>query len=182
MVATTSPPSPHAHAGADRTDPVASPSDTCSRRRPAPAATATTRTVAAPTAAAGPTPAQKYSDEFFFVFSFSSQPDRTMVATSLPSSPPPSPACRQSRLRAILPKPQPTAATTSLLPQLWPLQPPLPQLSSPQPPPPPPQSLRPNRHCPNCHRHPDSVRATAPTAPLPLYHLAPTCSAPPPTL
>src|SRR6266702_3508884 len=36
----------------------------------------------------------------FFVFSFSSQPDRTMAATSLPSSPPPSPACRQSRSRA----------------------------------------------------------------------------------
>src|SRR6266702_1482924 len=90
-----------------------------------------------------------------------------MAATSLPSSPPPSPACRQSHLRAILPKPQPATATTSSLPQPWPLQPPLPQLSSPQPPPPPPQSLRPDRHFPNRHPHPNSVPAAAPTAPLP---------------
>src|SRR6266702_1252136 len=90
-----------------------------------------------------------------------------MAATSLLSSPPPSPACRQSHSRTILPKPQPTTAMTSSLPQPWLLQPPLPQLSSPQPPPPPPQSPCPNHHCPNCHRHPDSVPAATPTAPLP---------------
>src|SRR6266702_4465402 len=147
------------------TGPVASMSDTCSCRQPNPTATATTWTVAAPTAAARPTPAQKYSDKFFFVFFFSSQPDMTMAA-SLPSSPPPSPACRQSRLHAILLKPQPAAAMTSSPPQPWPLQPLLPQLSSPQPPPPPPQSPRPNCHCPNRHHHPDSIPTTAPTAPL----------------
>src|SRR6266702_8264778 len=87
-----------------------------------------------------------------------------MAATS---SPPPSPTCRQSHSWAILLKPQPTAATTSSPPQPWPLQPLLPQLSSPQPPLPPPQSLRPDHHCPNCHRHPDSVPATTPTAPPP---------------
>src|SRR6266571_5029187 len=53
---------------AQPTSPFASTSDTCSRCWPDPAATATTRTVAAPTAAAGPTPAQKYSDEFFLFF------------------------------------------------------------------------------------------------------------------
>src|SRR6266702_4057082 len=104
-----------------------------------------------------------------------------MAATSLPSSPPPSPTCRQSHSRTILPKLQPTTATTSSPPQPWPLQLPLPQLSSPQLPPPPPQSLRPDRHCPNRHRHPDSVPATTPT-PCPLYHLTPPSTATPPTL
>src|SRR6266702_2212810 len=68
MVATTSPPSPYAHAGTDCTDPVASTSDTCSRRRPDATATATTQTVAAPTAAAGPTPARNIQISFFCFF------------------------------------------------------------------------------------------------------------------
>src|SRR6266702_391071 len=90
-----------------------------------------------------------------------------MVATSLPSPPPPSLACRPSRLCTILPKLHPTAAMTLSPPQLWPLQPLLPQLLSPQLPPPPPQSLRPDHHCPNRHQHPNSVHTAAPTAPLP---------------
>src|SRR6266702_4339714 len=106
-----------------------------------------------------------------------------MAAISLPSSPSPSPTYRPSYLHTILPKPQPTAATTLLPPQPWPLQPLLPQLSSPQPPLPPPQSPCPDHHCPNCHCHPDSAAATTPTSPpCPLYHLALTCSATPPTL
>src|SRR6266702_4196402 len=149
------------------TGPIASMSETCSHCWPDTAATATTQTVTAPTAAAGPTPTQKHSDKFFFFFSFSSQPDRTMAATSLPSSAPPSPACRPSRLCTILPKPQLAAATTLSPPQPWPLQLPLFQLSSPQSPPPPPQSSCPNCHCPNCHCHPNSITATAPTVPLP---------------
>src|SRR6266702_3741697 len=165
MVATTSPPSPHTHAGADRTDPVASTSDTCSRRQPDPAATATTQTVTAPTAAAGPTPTRKYSDKFFLFF-----PSHLNLTGQwrphhcchlhLPHLHVGNPA------RApILPKPQPAAATTSLPPQPWLLQPPLPQLSSPQLPPPPPQSPHPERHCPNRYRHPNSVPATTPTPP-----------------
>src|SRR6266702_4214595 len=175
MVATTLPPSPHAHAGADRTDPVASATYRprrlnirhCSCRWPDPAATATTRTVAAPTAAAGPTPARKYSDKFFLFF----PSHLNLTGQWRPHH------CRHLHLPhphvgnpahvPILPKPQPAAATTSSPPQPWPLQPPLPHLSSPQPPPPPPQAPCPDRHCPNCHRHPDSVPAAAPTAPLP---------------
>src|SRR6266702_3868821 len=90
-----------------------------------------------------------------------------MVATSLPSSPPPSPACRPSRSGHILLKLQPASATPLSPPQPRLLQPLLPQLSSPQPPLPPPQSPCPDCHCPNRHRHPDSIRAATPTAPLP---------------
>src|SRR6266702_417398 len=50
------------------TGPITSTSDTCSHHRPDPATTATTWTVTAPTAAARPTPAQKYSDKFFLSF------------------------------------------------------------------------------------------------------------------
>src|SRR6266702_914604 len=53
---------------AQPTSPVTSTSNTCSHHQPNPAATATTQTVAAPTAAAGPTPARKYSDKFFLFF------------------------------------------------------------------------------------------------------------------
>src|SRR6266702_144429 len=104
-----------------------------------------------------------------------------MAATSLPSSPPPSPVCRQSHSPALLLKLQPTAATTLSLPQPWPLQLPLPRLSSPQLPPLPPQSPRPNCHCPNHHRHPNSIPTTTPTAPPPPVSPDPPPPRPPPS-
>src|SRR6266702_5632708 len=73
----------HTPPPAQPTGPVALTSDTCSHRRPDAAATATPRTVAPPTATAGPTPARKHSDKFFFFFPFSSQSDRKIAVHSL---------------------------------------------------------------------------------------------------
>src|SRR6266702_1911777 len=92
-----------------------------------------------------------------------------MAVISLPSSPPPSPACRPSPLA----RHHITAETAALSPP--PLQRP--------------------RHHPNrgrySHRGPTDTPSAAtlipsppphPLLPCPLYHLAPTCSTTPPTL
>src|SRR6266702_3721970 len=159
---------------AQPTGPVASTSDTCSRRRPDPAATATTRTVAAPTAAAGPTPARKYSDKFFLFF----PSHLNLTGQWRPHH------CRHLHLPhphvgnpahvPILPKPQPAAATTSSPPQPWPLQPPLPHLSSPQPPPP-----LPTVTAPTATATPIPSPPPHQLPPCPLYHLALPPAAPP---
>src|SRR6266702_5556735 len=75
MVATTLPLSPHTHTGTDCTNPVASATHWPRHLNVLTPALVTsltllqppTWTVAAPTAAAGPTPARKHSDMFFFL-------------------------------------------------------------------------------------------------------------------
>src|SRR6266702_625681 len=164
------------------TGPVASTSDTCSRHQPDPTTTATTRTVAAPTAAARPTPAQKYSDKFFLFF----PSHLNLTGQWRPHH------CHHLHLPHLY------VGNPTHVPYCQNCSPPLQR-----------PCHCPNhghfsrcyldcRH-PNCHCcHPShrapTVTAPTPTAtpipsppphqlpPCPLYHLTPTCSATPPTL